>query len=104
MQASYIDETKHVLLASSDGRYVWDVQPLVRLNVSCIAEENGNRQSGYQGGGGRRSLEIFSEAFDPASLAREAARQAILQLGAVDAPAGPNGGRSWTRLARNSAA
>ena len=89
MQASYIDDTRHILLASSDGRYVWDVQPMVRLNVSCVAEENGNRQSGYQGAGGRRSLDIFREALDPRTLAREAARQAILQLGAVDAPAGP---------------
>ncbi len=89
VQASYVDETRHVLIASSDGRYVWDVQPLVRLNVLCIAEENGNRQSGYQGAGGRRTLEIFREALDPRTLAREAARQAVLLLGAADAPAGP---------------
>jgi TldD protein len=89
VQATYVDETRHVLLASSDGHYVADIQPLVRLNVYVIAEENGNRQSGYQGGGGRRSLEIFTEDLDPKALAREAARQAILQLGASDAPAGP---------------
>jgi len=89
VQASYIDETKHVLIATSDGRVVWDVQPLVRLNVSCIAEENGNRQSGYQGGGGRQSIDAFTGQLDPRALAREAARQAILQLGAIDAPAGP---------------
>lgn len=89
VQASYVDETKHILIVSSDGRCVWDVQPMVRLNVSCIAEENGKRQSGYQGAGGRRSMDIFSNDLDPKSLAREAARQAILQLSAVDAPAGP---------------
>ena len=88
VQATYIDDTRHILLASSDGRYVWDVQPLVRLNVLCVAEENGNRQSGSQGAGGRRTLEIFKEALDPQALAREAARQAILLLGAGDAPAG----------------
>ena len=55
----------------------------------CVAEENGNRQSGHQGAGGRRTLEIFREALDPRTLAREAARQAILLLGAADAPAGP---------------
>src|SRR5262249_12235102 len=59
VQTSYVDETKHVLIASSDGRCVWDVQPLVRLNVLCVAEENGQRQSGYQGGGGRRSIDMF---------------------------------------------
>jgi TldD protein len=89
VQASYIDETKHVLIVTSDGRCVWDIQPLVRLNVSCIAEENGKRQSGYQGGGGRRALDIFTGDLDPKALSREAARQAILQLRAVDAPAGP---------------
>src|SRR5437868_1146320 len=60
VQASYIDETKHVLIASSDGRCSWDLQPMVRLNVMCIAEENGQRQSGYQGGGGRRGLDAFA--------------------------------------------
>ena len=89
MQASFVDETRHILLASSDGRYVWDVQPMVRLNVCCVAEENGNRQSGHQGAGGRRTLEIFREALDPRTLAREAARQAILCSSAQDAPAGP---------------
>ena len=88
VQASYVDETKHVLIVTSDGRAIWDLQPLVRLNVMCIAEENGKRQSGYQGGGGRRALDIFIGDLDPTSLARESARQAILQLRAVDAPAG----------------
>src|ERR1051326_2587104 len=41
VQASYVDETKHVLIASSDGRAAWDLQPMVRMNVMCIAEENG---------------------------------------------------------------
>src|SRR5215831_1387464 len=89
VQASYIDETKHVLIVTSEGKAAWDLQPLVRLNVMCIAEENGKRQSGYQGGGGRRALDIFAGDLNPAVLARESARQAILQLSAVDAPAGP---------------
>jgi TldD protein len=89
VQASYIDETKHVLIVTSEGKAAWDLQPLVRLNVMCIAEENGKRQSGYQGGGGRRALDIFAGELNPAVLARESARQAILQLSAVDAPAGP---------------
>src|SRR5439155_22076327 len=88
-QTSYVDETKHVLIASSDGCCIWDLQPLVRLNVLCVAEENGQRQSGYQGAGGRRSIDIFSGDLDPKALACEAARQAILQLSAINAPAGP---------------
>jgi len=89
VQATYVDETKHVLIVTSEGKAAWDLQPLVRLNVLCIAEENGKRQSGYQGGGGRRGLDIFSGALDPKTIARESARQAILQLGALEAPAGP---------------
>jgi TldD protein len=89
VQASYIDETKHVLIVTSEGKAAWDLQPLVRLNVMCIAEESGKRQSGYQGGGGRRALDIFTGDLNPAAIARESARQAILQLSAVDAPAGP---------------
>src|SRR6266403_482332 len=89
VQVSYIDETKHVLIATSDGRAAWDLQPLVRLNVMCIAEESGSRQSGYQGGGGRRALDVFTGDLEPRELARESARQAILQLRAIDAPAGP---------------
>src|SRR5215471_13301270 len=88
VQASYIDETKHVLVVTSDNRAAADLQPMVRLNVMCIAEENGKRQSGYQGGGGRRALDIFTGNLDPRALARESARQAILQLRAIDAPAG----------------
>jgi TldD protein len=89
VQASYIDETKHVLIVTSEGNATWDLQPMVRLNVMCIAEEAGKRQSGYQGGGGRRGLDIFEGTMDPEIVARESARQAILQLNAIDAPAGP---------------
>jgi TldD protein len=89
VQASYVDETKHILIATSEGRCSWDLQPMVRLNVMCIAEENGHRQSGYQGGGGRRGLDAFTGNLSAAMLARESARQAILQLRALDAPAGP---------------
>jgi len=88
VQASYVDETKHVLVVTSTGTAAWDLQPMVRLNVMCIAEEGGKRQSGYQGAGGRRALDVFTGELDPAALARESGRQAILQLRAVDAPAG----------------
>jgi TldD protein len=88
VQASYVDETKQILIVTSEGRFVWDIQPMVRMNVSCIAEENGNRQTGYQGGGGRRSLDVFTGDLDPKAIAQESARQAVLQLNAVEAPAG----------------
>ncbi len=86
--ASVSCEEKLVVVASSDGWVVGDRRPMVRLNVTCIAEEGGQRQMGNYGGGGR--LE-FEGMLDPALLeryAREAARQAVLNLSAKEAPAG----------------
>ncbi len=88
VQASYGDTLRHVLIATSDGRLSVDVQPMVRLNVSTLARKNGGPpHSGYAGGGGRIGLEFFEEK-TPESFAREAVRQAIVQLDAVEAPAG----------------
>ncbi len=86
--ASFNTEHKLVVVATSEGRLVGDVQPLSRLQVTCIAEENGNRQAGTFGGGGRVGFEFYREEDRYRSYAREAARQAILNLSAVDAPAG----------------
>src|SRR5581483_9041617 len=85
---TYGDQVRHVLIADSDGRSVTDFQPLVRLNVFTIARQNGNVQSGSYGGGGRVGLEFFQGENSPETFAREAARQAIVQLEARDAPAG----------------
>jgi TldD protein len=81
-------EYKVLLVASSDGRVVGDIQPLTRLNVTCIVEENGNRQVGSFGGGGRVDFGFFVDAKDYERYAREAVRQAVLNLSARDAPAG----------------
>jgi TldD protein len=81
-------EYKVILVASSQGLVVGDIQPLTRLNVTCIAEENGNRQVGSFGGGGRVEFGFFIDHKDYERYAREAVRQAILNLSAVDAPAG----------------
>ncbi len=88
VQASVIDEFKVILIATSEGLLIGDVQPLVRMNVSCIADDDGNLQAGRTGGGGRAGLDMFSEQRSPEAFATNAARQAILQLGAIDAPAG----------------
>lgn len=85
---SFIAEHKLVLIASSAGFMVGDVQPLSRLSVTCIAEENGNRQVGNFGGGGRVEYSFFLENNRWQDYAREATRQAILNLSASDAPAG----------------
>ncbi len=77
-----------VLVATSDGRLVGDVRPLVRLNVSVIAQQDGRRENGSSGGGGRFGYEYFLEGDRANEYAREAVRQALLNLEAVDAPAG----------------
>jgi TldD protein len=77
-----------VLLANSDGRLCADVRPLVRLNVSVIAQQNGRRENGSSGGGGRFGYDYFLEGDRALTYAREAVRQALLNLEAVDAPAG----------------
>jgi TldD protein len=76
-----------VLVVTSDGVMAADVRPLVRINVSVIAEQDGRREQGFSGGGGRFSLgEVtFERAL---AYAREAVRQALVNLEAVPAPAG----------------
>jgi TldD protein len=77
-----------VLVARSDGVLAADVRPLVRLNVQVIVEQNGRRESGYAGGGGRYSYAVLLADGRPEKFAREALRQALVNLEAVDAPAG----------------
>jgi TldD protein len=89
VMASYADSVKQVMVATSGGRIVWDTQPMARLNVQVIAsEESGQPQQGYSGGGGRVDFSYFLTERTPEEYAREAVRQAIVQLDAGDAPAG----------------
>jgi TldD protein len=77
-----------VLVARSDGVLAADVRPLVRISVQVIVEQGGRRESGYSGGGGRFGYtELFADG-KPEKFAREALRQALVNLDAVDAPAG----------------
>ena len=77
-----------VLVAASDGTMAADVRPLVRLNVSVILEQDGRREQGYAGGGSRADLTYFADTELPMEYAREAVRQAVVQLEAQPAPAG----------------
>ncbi len=77
-----------ILVCSSDGVFSADVRPLIRLNVSVIVEENGRREQGYAGGGGRRSYEYFLQDDQCLEYGREAVRQALVNLEAEPAPAG----------------
>ncbi|MEI9814815.1 MAG: metalloprotease TldD [Acidobacteriota bacterium] len=89
VQASYADSVREILVASSEGKLTFDRQPMARMSVSVLAkEDSGAPQHGYSGGGGRVTLDFFLNEKTPEHFAREAARQAIVQLGAIDAPAG----------------
>ena len=77
-----------VLVARSDGVLAADVRPLVRMNVQVIVEQGGRRESGYAGFGGRYSYEELLADGKPEKFAREALRQALVNLDAIDAPAG----------------
>jgi TldD protein len=88
VRASINDELRRILIAASDGTYASDTQPLARLNVAVIAKDATNTARGTSGGGGRITLDFFQGDKSPEHFAREAARTAILQLGAIAAPAG----------------
>ncbi len=77
-----------VLIAASDGTYAADIRPLIRLNVSVIVESNGRRERGGAGGGRRLDYRYFQDNDLAQTYAKEAVRQALVNLDAIDAPAG----------------
>jgi TldD protein len=86
--ASIGSEDVVVLIATPSGWNVGDIRPLTRLNVTVIAVENGKREVGTFGGGGRVAFDFFTEQDRWKRFASEAVRQAVVKLGAVPAPAG----------------
>jgi TldD protein len=88
VMASLGVEQKIVLIVNSAGVVVGDVQPLVRLSVTCIAEGNGRREHGTAGGGGRVEFAFLTEGDRWRRWVLTAADQALRNLTAIDAPAG----------------
>ncbi|AOV17543.1 metalloprotease TldD [Acidihalobacter aeolianus] len=88
VMVSMAGEHDLVLVAASDGTLAADARPLVRLNVTVIVESNGRREQGHAGGGGRVDYRYFLEGDRALDYAREAVRQALVNLEAVAAPAG----------------
>ncbi len=77
-----------VEIVRADGFVATDVRPLVRLNVSIVAEQNGRRETGSYGIGGRY---LYNDLFEPATYNRaidEALSQALVNLDSIAAPAG----------------
>jgi len=79
---------QEVVILRPDGSEVSDSRPMVRVNVSVIVEENGRRESGTAGGGGRVGPGGLLDPADWKAKAREAARIARVNLAAEEAPAG----------------
>ncbi|MCK5872160.1 MAG: metalloprotease TldD [Methylococcales bacterium] len=79
---------EHVLIAMQDGALAADIRPLVRMNVTVIVEDKGQREQGSMGGGSRTDYHYFMHEERALSYGREAVRQALINLEAIDAPAG----------------
>lgn len=77
-----------VMVADMQGQMIADIRPLVSIQVSVLVEDKGRRESGRSGGGGRVGYHFFLEQERALEYAREAVREALLNLTAIDAPAG----------------
>ncbi len=88
VMASLGGSQETVLVMRSDGVMAADIRPLVRLNVSVIVEQDGRREHGSSGGGGRTDYGYFLTEERALGYAREAVRQALVNLEAAPAPAG----------------
>jgi TldD protein len=86
--ASLSGEHKQVMIAASDGTWVGDVQPLVRLNVQVVAQQGRRRETGSQGMGGRFELELLLDPAQWQPLVDAAVRQALINLESIECPAG----------------
>ena len=108
VMASISGVYEEVLVAATDGTLAADVRPLVRLSVTVIAEKGDRRERGSAGGGGRFGYDYFLELDGLESRAfgyvREAVRQALVNLDAIDAPYRHHAGGARCRLARCAAA
>ncbi len=86
-EAGFAEAVREILVATSDGRMCFDVQPMIRFTIRAVAEKKGKSQSGLSGGGGRMTMGYFDQK-SPEWHAKEAARRAIAMLDAEEAPAG----------------
>jgi TldD protein len=88
VSVSLVGEMDTILVAASDGTFASDLRPLIRMNVSVIVESNGRRERGNAGGGRRLDYRYFQDNDLANIYAKEAVRQALVNLDAIDAPAG----------------
>ena len=78
----------HILVAATDNTLAADIRPLVRLNVTVLMHQSGRREQGNAGGGGRHGYDVFFDTDRAYEIAREAVRQAAVNLESIATPAG----------------
>jgi TldD protein len=88
VNASLTGEYEVILIMNNEGQLVSDTRPLVRMSISVIVEEKGRRETGFFGGGERSDYTFFSKDDKVKFYAENAAREAITNLSAIEAPAG----------------
>jgi len=88
VSASIVGERRQIEILRADGLSVNDIRPLVRLNVSITVEQNGRRESASTGAGGRASFDTWIQPERWQAQVDEALRTALVNLDAVDCPAG----------------
>ena len=88
VMTSLAGERRVVEILRGDGRLIRDIRPLARLNVQITVERDGRRESGVSGAGGRAGFEAWITPERWRDQVEEALRQALVNLEAVDCPAG----------------
>jgi TldD protein len=86
--ASIAASLQEVVILRPDGQDLHDIRPMTRVNVSIIVEQDGRRENGSAGGGGRVGLDGLLDPADWKAKTREALRVALVNLSAEPAPAG----------------
>lgn len=79
---------EHILIAATDNTLAADIRPLVRVNVTVLMHDKGRREQGTAGGGGRHDYSVFFDSDVAFDYARDAVRQASVNLESIPTPAG----------------
>ena len=88
VQGTLLDVDHNILVANSEGICAEDRQIRSRLRINAVADKGQGTQTGSAAPGARKGLEYFTEEIDPATVGKEAARQALVMAGAGYCPAG----------------
>ena len=88
VSANLVCNWQAVEILRLDGQAIADIRPLIRMDVSIIVEQNGRREQGHYGAGGRASMQAFLDEASWKNMVDEALRQALVNLESIAAPAG----------------